>query len=66
MINKGKYMTEKMKAAFQKAVTNPDNLNQDGSINWNFVDADVYHEVDPDETTVHYNKFHMLCNSFKL
>jgi len=27
--------------AFKKAVVNPENINEDGSIIWNFVDADV-------------------------
>ena len=30
------------KAAFAKAIANPDNINQDGSINWNFVDSDIW------------------------
>ena len=28
--------------AFNKAVTSPENLIEDGSVNWNFVDADVH------------------------
>tara|TARA_A200000159_G_scaffold114782_2_gene108086 strand:+ start:4214 stop:4444 length:231 start_codon:yes stop_codon:yes gene_type:complete len=27
---------------FNRAVTNEENLNEDGSINWNFVQADFY------------------------
>lgn len=30
------------KAAFAKAIVNPENINQDGSINWNFVDSDIW------------------------
>lgn len=26
----------------EKAVKNPENINDDGSINWNFVDADIH------------------------
>ena len=26
----------------EKAVNNPENINEDGSINWNFVDADIH------------------------
>lgn len=26
----------------KKAVKNPENINEDGSINWNFVDADIH------------------------
>lgn len=34
-------------AAFNKAVTNPENLNEDevDGINWNYVDADVHMDV---------------------
>lgn len=28
--------------AFNRAVTTAENINKDGSINWNFVDADCY------------------------
>jgi hypothetical protein len=28
--------------AFNRAVTTAENLNSDGSVNWNFVDADCY------------------------
>ena len=27
--------------SFDRAVVNPENINTDGSINWNFVDADM-------------------------
>ena len=27
--------------SFNRAVVNPENINEDGSINWNFVDADM-------------------------
>jgi hypothetical protein len=51
--NKGKGKTmqisTKMGRAFNKAITNPENFNEDGSVNWNFVDADVYMDVKPDD-----------------
>ena len=28
--------------SFNKAIDNPENLNADGSMNWNFVDADMH------------------------
>ena len=31
--------------AFNKAVTTAENINNDGSINWNFVDADCYMDL---------------------
>ena len=36
--------------AFNKAVTLSENIRADGSINWNFVDADVYMAVKPDDS----------------
>ena len=40
------FQTE-MKSSFAKAVANPENINEDGSINWNFVDSDIW--LDSDE-----------------
>ena len=31
-----------MQEAFDKAINNAENFNADGSVNWNFIDADVY------------------------
>lgn len=31
--------------AFNRAVTTAENINEDGSINWNFVDADCYMDL---------------------
>ena len=33
--------------AFNRAVTTAENIDTDGSINWNFVDADVFMETNP-------------------
>jgi len=30
---------------FNKAIDNPENIQADGSINWNFVDSDMYMEL---------------------
>jgi len=30
---------------FRRAVNDPENINEDGSINWDFVEADVFIEV---------------------
>ena len=30
---------------FRRAVNDPENINEDGSINWNFVEADVFISV---------------------
>ena len=34
--------------AFNKAVTSAENLWEDGSVNWNYVDADVHMDKVPD------------------
>lgn len=34
-----------LEAEFNQAVNNTENLNDDGSVNWNFVDADCYMAV---------------------
>ena len=31
-----------LESRFHEAVNNPENINEDGSINWNFVDADCF------------------------
>ena len=31
-----------MQEAFDKAINNAENFNEDGSVNWNFIGADVY------------------------
>ena len=38
---------KKMAQAFNRAVTNPDNIQSNGAVNWNYVDADVYMAVGP-------------------
>jgi glutamate-1-semialdehyde aminotransferase len=32
-----------LESNMREAIANPDNQFKDGSINWNFVDADAYH-----------------------
>jgi hypothetical protein len=34
-----------MASAFSNAVENPENINEDGSLNWNFVEADVWMDL---------------------
>ena len=36
------HFMETVETAFEEAVMNPENFNDDGQINWCFVDADVY------------------------
>tara|TARA_B100001057_G_scaffold477457_1_gene546669 strand:- start:652 stop:864 length:213 start_codon:yes stop_codon:yes gene_type:complete len=42
MIKERDMKTMTMQEAFDKAIVNSENHNTDGSINWNFIDADVY------------------------
>lgn len=50
--------------SFNKAVTNSENINEDGSINWNFVDADVYMDIKPINDKEHYKKFNFLADAY--
>ena len=40
----------KVSQAFNKAVSNPENIQANGHVNWNYVDADVYMDVGPRDT----------------
>jgi hypothetical protein len=35
-----------LESVFATAVVNPENLNSDGSVNWNYVDADCFMDAD--------------------
>ena len=66
-----------MAKAFNSAVTNPNNIQSNGAVNWNYVDADVYMAVGPRthgcENTpaelsminTHYALFDVLCNAYE-
>ena len=59
-----------MKQSFNKAVSLSENLQLDGSVNWNWVDADVYMDMhqfgDGDNTNKdHYVMFDMLCDAYE-
>ena len=38
-------LRESMKLAMSEALTDSQNYNIDGTVNWNFIDADVYIDV---------------------
>tara|TARA_B000000609_G_C24160718_1_gene343538 strand:- start:177 stop:437 length:261 start_codon:yes stop_codon:yes gene_type:complete len=72
------YMTisKEMAQAFNRAVTNPENIQSNGSVNWNYVDADVYMAVGPSThglegpaerslINTHYALFDVLCNAYE-
>ena len=63
----------KIARAFNKAVTTTLNFNEDGSINWNFVDSDVFMSVKPATGAIFanegvarsfYEQFDYLVNCF--
>ena len=66
----------KLAKAFNQAVTNLDNIHtgtQEGEINWNFVDADCYMAVKPDDSPLfntreegqsYVDQFNYLANCY--
>ena len=61
-----------MKQSFNKAVSLSENLQLDGSVNWNWVDADVYMDVGPVDTDgnpisnqEHYAMFDVLASAYE-
>jgi hypothetical protein len=63
-------MLDKFARSFNKAVSSSENINTDGSINWNFVDADVYMDmcVNGSDAGIndkeHYKKFNFLADAY--
>ena len=63
----------KFKQAFNKAVSLGENLYEDGSVNWNYVDADLYMEFGPKHTEInerylselHYEMFELLADAYE-
>ena len=53
----------KLAQTFITAVRNPDNITTDGSLNWNFVDADCYMACANDypNADAFYDEFNALC-----
>ena len=58
----------KVSQAFNKAVSNPENIQANGHVNWNYVDADVYMDMhqfgETDTNKGHYEKFNALADAF--
>lgn len=53
--------------AFNNAVSSPDNINEDGSINWNFVDADLYSsEHRPNSDSEYYQLYDSIATQYDL
>ena len=53
--------------AFNRAVSTPENINEDGSINWNFVDADLYGtEHRPNSDAEYYKLYDSIAIQYDL
>ena len=63
----------KFKKAFNKAVSLGENLYEDGSVNWNYVDADLYMQFGPKDSEInerylcelHYEMFELLADAYE-
>ena len=61
------------KRAFNKAVSLVENLYEDGSVNWNYVDADLYMQFGPKDSEpnerylceLHYEMFELLADAYE-
>ena len=51
--------------AFNQAVNRPENIQKNGHVNWNYIDADVYMDVQPTDSKTHYEKFEQLADQFE-
>jgi|TARA_B110000444_G_C18681011_1_gene519750 hypothetical protein len=62
-------ISKEFTTAFELAVNNAENIQRNGYISWNFVDADVYmdmhqlHSSTPDSE--HYAKFERLASEYE-
>ena len=57
----------KMARSFNKAVSNPENIQSNGHVNWNFVDADLYgSEHRPNSDKEYYKLYESLAIQYDL
>ena len=63
-----KNLDTKIRAAMAVACTAKENLNEDGSINWNFVDADLWLDgvITDDNAVVAYEWFDGIATEFEV
>ena len=54
-----------IREAFEKAVNKPENIQSNGAVNWNYIDADVYMDVKPTDCQSHYAEFNRLASVFE-
>ena len=57
-----------LESKMREAIDLDENKNQDGSINWNFVDADTYMRLNPVRDTVdmYYKLFNEIAEEIEL
>ena len=57
-----------IKNAIMVAIKNPENLNEDGSINWNFVDSDLWMDgvITSENQTVAYEIFNNVADELEI
>ena len=58
-------ITEAQRESFQRAVKSTENTQSNGHINWNFVDADFYMDLKPENDAEHYAVFEQLATDFE-
>ena len=55
--------------SFNQAVSNPENIQDNGDVNWNYVDADVYMDMhqfgESQPNAGHYEKFNALADHYE-
>ena len=64
---------KEMMQAFNKAVSLSENLQLDGSVNWNYVDADLFMQFGPRDSEInerylselHYEMFELLADAYE-
>ena len=57
-----------IKNAIMVATKNPENINEDGSINWNFVDSDLWMDgvITNENQTEAYEVFNTVADELEL
>lgn len=57
-------VSNEMARAFNRAVSSDENIKANGSINWNFVDADVHMKIRPECGQTYIKQFDFLANAY--
>ena len=55
----------KFAQSFNRAVTREENIQSNGAVNWNFVDADTYEDMQPIDGEQHYITFTQLADAYE-